>query len=86
MWSMLRFLTLRNRNSAIESGNNADNEKLLAIIEIVILVFLTSFIPALIKLGRPPTSIEEIWVELLVAILASIFAYMRIRGIELRKN
>lgn len=82
----MMFYTLRNDKRASESENNAVNEKLLAIIEIVILVFLTSFIPALIKLGRPPTSIEEVWAELLVAILASIFAYMRIRGIELRKN
>ena len=82
----MMFYTLRNEKRTSEFQRNAENEKLLAIIEIVILVFLTSFIPALIKLGRPPTSIEEIWVELLVAILASIFAYMRIRGIELRKN
>jgi len=80
----MMFYTLRNENRASES--DVEREKLLAIIEIVIIVFLTSFIPALIKLGRPPTSIEEIWVELLVAILASIFAYMRIRGIELKKG
>ena len=80
----MMFYTLRNENGVSES--NVENEKLMAIIEIVILVFLTSFIPALIKLGRPPSSIEEVWAELLVAILASIFAYMRIRGIELRKN
>jgi len=82
----MMFYTLRNEKRTSESENNEVNEKLLAIIEIVILVFLTSFIPALIKLGRPPTSIDEVWVELLVAILASIFAYMRIRGIELRKD
>jgi len=86
MWSMLRFFTLRNKNSAIESENNADNEKLLAIIEIVIIVFLTSFIPALIKLGRPPVSLDEVWVELLIALMASIYAYMRIRGIDLKKD
>lgn len=82
----MRFYTLRNEKRTSEVERNANNEKLLAIIEIVILVFLTSFIPALIKLGRPPASIEEVWVELLVAILASIFAYMRIRGIELKKD
>jgi len=83
---MLRFFTLRNKNSAIESETNTENEKLLAIIEIVIIVFLTSFIPALIKLGRPPVSLDEVWVELLIALLASIYAYMRIRGIDLKKG
>ena len=84
MWSMLRFYTLRNENLTSES--DIEKEKLLAIIEIVIIVFLTSFIPALIKLGRPPTSIDEVWAELLAAILASIYAYMRIRGIALKKD
>ncbi len=83
---MLRFFTIRNKNSAIESNKNTENEKLLAIIEIVIIVFLTSFIPALIKLGRPPVSLDEVWVELLIALLASIYAYMRIRGIDLKKD
>ena len=83
---MLRFFTIRNKHSTIESGNNAENEKLLAIIEIVLIVFLTSFIPALIKLGRPPVSLDEVWVELLIALLASIYAYMRIRGIDLKKD
>jgi len=83
---MLRFFTLRNENRASEPENNVENEKLLAIIEIVIIVFLTSFIPALIKLGRPPTNITEVWAELLAAILASIYAYIRIRGINLKKD
>ncbi len=80
------FYTLRNEKIASESEKNVKNEKLLAIIEIVIIVFLTSFIPALIKLGRPPTSIDEVWAELLAAILASIYAYMRIRGIDMKKD
>jgi len=80
------FFTIRNENRANESERKANNEKLLAIIEIVIIVFLTSFIPALIKLGRPPTRIDEVWAELLAAILASIYAYIRIRGIDLKKD
>ena len=80
------FFTLKNEKRATESERKANNEKLMAIIEIVIIVFLTSFIPALIKLGRPPTNITEVWAELLAAILASIYAYIRIRGIDLKND
>ena len=72
------FFTLR----AGGNSPNSDSEKLLAIVEVVIMVFITTFIPALIKLGRPPQSLEEVWAELLVALLASAYAYMRMRGIE----
>ena len=54
----------------------------MAILEIVAIVFLTTFIPSLIKLGRPPANLAEIWVELLVALLASLYAYARIRNIN----
>ncbi len=75
------FYTLR---AGANSPNSRKNrEKILAIIEIVALVFITTFIPSLIKLGRPPTSLDEIWVELLVALLASIYAYARVRGVDL---
>jgi len=60
-----------------------ERDKLVATVEIVLLVFLASFIPALIKLGRPPTSIAEVWVEILVAVLASLYAYARIRQIDM---
>lgn len=73
---MVIFYTVRGDNSSAK-------EKLIATLEIITLVFLTTFIPSLIKLGRPPTSIAEIWVELLVALLASVYAYSRIRGINL---
>ena len=76
------FYTIRSDKTAAKNTDN-DNEKLIAIIEIVILVFLTTFIPSLIKLGRPPANLGEIYVELLVALLASLWAYMRIRGINL---
>ena len=79
----LRFFTLGNKKTANTSDEANDTEKLIAIIEVVVLVFITTFIPALIRLGRPPQSIEEIWVELLVALLASAYAYARIRGITL---
>lgn len=78
------FYTVKGKNTAsAKTENRTDNEKLRAIIEVVLLFFLTAFIPGLIKLGRPPTSLEEIWVELLVAIMASLYAYARVRGIDL---
>ena len=76
------FYTIRPRKSSGDEDQGND-EKFRAIVEIVFIVFLTTFIPSLIKLGRPPTSIGEIWVELLVALLASLYAYSRIRGIDL---
>lgn len=76
------FYTIRNSDSA-KDENGQKREKRIAILEIVVLVFLTTFIPALIKLGRPPANIAEVWVELLVALLACIYAYARIRNINL---
>ena len=81
---MRLFYTIKNKRSAKKEDSN--NEKIIAIIEIVVLVFFTTFIPALIKLGRPPTSLSEVYVEILVALLASLWAYMRIRGIDLGGN
>ena len=57
------FYTVKGKNSVsakTENENRTNNEKLLAILEVVALVFVTTFIPALIKLGRPPTSLAEI--------------------------
>lgn len=79
---MRLFYTIRSDKKATANKEN-DNEKLLALVEYVLLVFLITFIPALIRLGRPPANIEEIWVELLVAVLAAIFGYIRIKGIDL---
>ena len=76
------FYTVRSNKEATKNTKNS-NEKLLALVEYVILIFLVTFIPALIRLGRPPVSIEEVWVELLVALLAAIFGYMRMRGIDI---
>ena len=76
------FYTIRNKASA-KDVNGQKREKMIAILEIVVLVFLTTFIPALIKLGRPPANLAEIWVELLVALLACLYAYARIRNIDL---
>lgn len=66
----------------LSETNNGRNEKLLAILEVVIMIFITTFIPSLIDLGRPPQNLAEIWSELMVAIMASAYAYMRMRGIE----
>lgn len=73
------FYTVRKSNSP---GDSENSEKILAIIEVVIMIFIVTFIPGLIKIGRPPQSLEEVWIELLVALLASAYAYMRMRGIE----
>ena len=78
----MRFYTIRNRSSA-KTLEDKERDRLVATVEIVLLVFLASFIPALIKLGRPPTSIAEVWVEILVAVLASLYAYARIRQIDM---
>jgi len=78
------FYTVRGKASATRDSEEEpkDLEKILAIIEVVIMIFIVTFIPGLIKLGRPPQSLEEVWIELLVALLASAYAYMRMRGIE----
>ena len=80
------FYTLRNATGKKSSTNKTNNEKMIAILEIIAIVFLTTFIPSLIKLGRPPANLTEIWVELLVALLASLYAYARIRNIDLGKT
>lgn len=72
------FFTVR----AQSNPSNGNSEKFWAIIEVVIMIFITTFIPSLIELGRPPTSLEEVWVPFLVALLMSAYAYMRIRGID----
>ena len=77
------FYTLRNSTGKTNSAKKTNNEKMIAILEIVAIVFLTTFIPSLIKLGRPPANLTEIWVELLVALLASLYAYARIRNINI---
>lgn len=76
------FFTIANSNAA-KDDEQRKHEKIIAIAEVVVLVFLVTFIPSLIRLGKPPTCIEDVWVELLVAVLASLYAYARIRGIEL---
>lgn len=76
------FYTVRAKSSSSGAGENKNSEKIIAIIEVVVMIFIVTFIPGLIKIGRPPQNLEEIWIELLVALLASAYAYMRMRGIE----
>jgi len=78
----MMFWTVRASGKSNTADNSGNSEKLWAIVEVVVMVFITSFIPALIKLGRPPVSLEEIWAELMTALLISAYAYMRMRGIE----
>ena len=83
---MATFFTVVGNKKTAKNPNNKKNEKLIAILEIVIIVFLTTFIPSLIKLGRPPQNLEEVWVELFVALLASVYAYARIRKIDIENT
>lgn len=52
------------------------------ILEVLLVTFLISIIPELIALGRPPTLIE-IYVPILSAILMAIYAYIRVRNIDI---
>lgn len=65
------------KDSVNDNGNNW-----LAIVEVILMIFITTMIPSLIKLGHPPESFGEIYIEVLIATLASAYAYMRIRGIS----
>jgi len=74
--------------------NNPDNrdpvpsdwDTIALIAEDVIITFLITFIPELIRLGRPPVSIEEIWLPILASVLMAVYSYMRMRGIERAKK
>ena len=79
----IMFWTIRaSGESRVTTKDDKNGEKFAAIIEVVVMIFITTFIPPLIKLGRPPVNLTEIWSELLVALLASAYAYMRMRGID----
>lgn len=60
-------------------------DKILLILEEVLITFFITLIPELIALGRPPQSITEIWISLLTSLLRAIYCYMRIRNIEKAK-
>jgi len=68
-------------------GTNEESDKwlikVLIILEILIVTFLAGFIPHMIALGRPPTSIEEIWVPICSALLLALYAYARVRNIDM---
>jgi len=57
--------------------------KALLVLEIVVVTFLCSLVPDLIALGRPPTDITEVWGSILSAFLVALYAYARVRGIEI---
>ncbi|MBA7493303.1 hypothetical protein ES702_03861 [subsurface metagenome] len=70
----------------IKSGDNlSTQDKVLAILEAVVVTFLLTFIPKMLVLGRPPISIEEIWEPLLTSVLMALYTYMRMRGIKPEK-
>lgn len=74
------YATVHERPNTSSGTNKID--KLLAILEVILVTFIATLIPYLIELGRPPTCIEEVWVPVLSSILAAIYTYMRIRDIE----
>ena len=57
--------------------------KALLVLEIVLVTFLMGLIPDLIALGRPPTSLAEIWQPVMSALLIALYAYARVRTIEI---
>lgn len=66
----------------VENSENKKEAKIAAILEAVFITFLITLIPHLIELGRPPTSLMEIWVPLLSSALMGIYIWIRMRGIE----
>ena len=57
--------------------------KALLVLEIVTVTFFIGLIPDLIALGRPPTSLTEIWQPVMSALLIALYAYARVRNIEI---
>ena len=76
------FFRLRASGNTTSADDGGNSEKFWAIVEVVVMIFITTFIPSLIELGRPPQSLDELWIPFLVALLMSAYAYMRMRGIE----
>jgi len=81
----MRFYTVANESD----GKDPAWERLeywIAIIEIVVVTFIVSLIPDLIVLGHIPNEWSELWEPFLSALLIAIYAYMRVRGIEVQKK
>jgi len=76
MKSFFKVLASEKKDAANENSSDIG-----LIIEVIIVTFLVSIIPQLIIIGRIPTP-EEIYVPVLSAILMAIYAYIRIRDID----
>jgi len=57
-------------------------EKLAGVLENVIVTFIITLLPELIKLGRPPT-FEEIYTPILSALLMAMYSYIRLRNLKI---
>lgn len=64
-----------------ETAQNSPS-KLLLIVEVMVVTFLICIIPDLIAIGRIPT-LDEVYVPILSAILMAIYAYIKIRDIDI---
>jgi len=73
---------IRAHQKSNRSSGKTRTDKWAAVLETVVVTFLITLIPSLIDLGRPPTSIVEVWVPILSSVLMAIYTYMRMRGIE----
>lgn len=71
-------------------SNSSDNEinmpnwlrKVLLIVELVIVCFLSSFLPDLLTIGYPPT-LEQLYKPIISALIVALYAYAKIRNISL---
>lgn len=64
------------------SLKNSPVKKINVVLEDAVVTFFITLLPKLIELGRPPTSINEIWTPLLSSLLMALYSYTRLRGIK----
>jgi len=79
--SYFQVLAANEKPSASKTQKNII--RALLVLEIVAVTFLMGLIPDLIALGRPPTSLTEIWQPIMSALLIALYAYARVRNIEI---
>jgi len=70
-------------NSKKSADNNSNRDKLLALIEYCIITYLSVFLPSLLRLRHIPRNIDEIYLEIIAALIATLYGYRRYKGIEI---
>ena len=68
------------------SPERASAQRWIAVLEVCVITFMVVMIPDLILLGRPPENLTEVWKPFLSALLASIYAYVRVKAIEIKNE